>query len=145
MASALLAQAMDPGIGRYLGLVDFLDERPDPSEPTAYAAIGSFAIDSRAKLMDGRRVVSVIGQLGPLTQRICEHFRDEIGGDVSDVVERHHLAERCLIAVAGAVPRPTSPGCVGRTSETPAGSTPWMAPRRRSARSSWSPPRRSDR
>ena len=109
VASALLAQAMDPGIGRYLGLVDFLDERPDPSEPTAYAAIGSFAIDSRAKLMDERRVVSVIGQLDPLTQRICEHFRDEIGGDVSDVVERHHLAERCLIAVAGAVPPPDPP------------------------------------
>lgn len=124
VASALLAQAMDPGIGRYLGLVDFLDERPDPSEPTAYAAIGSFAIDSRAKLMDGRQVVSVIGQLDPLTQRVCEHFRDEIGGDVSDVVERHHLAERCLIAVAGAVPPPDPP----RVRRPDLGDARWLDP-----------------
>lgn len=108
VASALLAQAMDPGIGRYLGLVEFLDERPDPSEPTAYAAIGSFAIDPDATLMDGRVVADVIGELDPFTRRACEHFSEQFGGDFS-VLQRHRLTARCLIAVAGAVPPPDPP------------------------------------
>jgi hypothetical protein len=114
IAGSLLAQAMDPGIGRYLGVVDRLDRLPDWERPSAYAAIGLFAFDREARVPDGRRLVDVVGQLDPFVDRVSERYAELVGasGTIADLVagwDGQRLAVRGLIAVAGAVPPPDPP------------------------------------
>ena len=116
LASTLLVQAMDPGIGRYLGLLGTIDERSDGSEPIAYVALGVFAFFSRAKAPDGRTIDAALGQppawldrVGPrveetlrlreLLERLTAHY-----GRPTFAHADSRLQTRGLLAVAGAVP-----------------------------------------
>lgn len=125
IASTLLAQAMDPGVGRYLGLVGTLRESTDGSRPMAYAAIGLFAYSPTAISPDGRPLGVALGARSDLLGRLEEAFADRVKAleVVRMILERHGnplgslalgrgLEVRSLLAVAGAVP-PADPPRLG--------------------------------
>lgn len=114
LAGALLAQAMDPGLGRYLGVVDVIDERPTWNPPAVYAAVGWFAIDTHARLADGRVLNQAVGTFEPFVTQICEHYAETIGvkDAIAEMVARlgpGRLVARGLIALAAAAPPPRPP------------------------------------
>ena len=122
IASTLLAQAMDPGIGRYLGLVGTLDERTDGSVPLAYIALGLFVFPRIARAPDGRTILASLGSRLPIVDQLANAFVGQIGAQ--DVLYRLHerydsgpalferlrgIEMRGLLTVAGAVPAADPP------------------------------------
>jgi hypothetical protein len=113
-ASALLAQAMDPGIGRYLGVVDYIPELPAWDDLAVCAAIGLFVVDAQATLTDGRRLSDAVGSFAPFVGTICERYAERIG--VSDAIAdlqarmgAQTLAVQGMIALAAVAPPPDPP------------------------------------
>jgi hypothetical protein len=117
IASTLLAQVMDPGIGRYLGLVGTLDERTDGTVPLAYVAIGLFVFPRIALAPDGRPIVVSLGLRHPVVEGLANVFVARVHGQdvLQHLNERHNagpallerlagLEMRGLLAIAGAVP-----------------------------------------
>jgi hypothetical protein len=117
IAGTLLAQAMDPGIGRYLGVMGTLDERSDGSVPLAYVAIGLFVFPHLARAPDGRTILASLGAQQPVVDALGNAFVARIGAtDVLHRLEERYnrgplLLERLtaiemrgLLAIAGAVP-----------------------------------------
>ena len=117
IASTLLAQAMDPGIGRYLGLVGTLHEQTDGTRPLAYVAIGLFVFPRLALAPDGRTIIASLGSRSPMLDQLADAFVARIGA--KDVLYRLNeqyrtgrslfqrlrgIEMRGLLAVAGAVP-----------------------------------------
>jgi hypothetical protein len=122
IASTLLAQAMDPAIGRYLGLVGTLDERTDGTLPLAYVAIGLFVFPRIALAPDGRTIIASLGSRSPMVDQLADAFVARIGA--KDVLYRLNeqygtgrslfqrlrgIEMRGLLAVAGAVPAADPP------------------------------------
>lgn len=133
LAGSLLVQAMDPGVGRYLGLVGRLDERPDWEHLVAYAAIGLFAVDAQATLPDGRLLVDALGTFHPLVESVCDRYAALVGAQdalrlLADRWGPERLVLRGLIALAAAVPPPDLPRVpqpkVGRSRWLPGGEEP---------------------
>jgi hypothetical protein len=117
IASTLLAQSMDPGIGRYLGLVGTMDEHTDGSVPLAYVAIGLFVFSRIARAPDGRTIAASLGPQPPLIDNVTNAFVARIAAQ--DVLRRLNerydsgpslfgfltgIEMRGLLAVCGAVP-----------------------------------------
>ena len=101
-SSTLLAQAMDPGHGRYLGLLTALDDVDPP--PHAYVAVGLFAIDSQAQLPGGVFVAAALPDVPDLTDRlVARSGADDVVATIADTWGGD-VVPRALIAVAG-VPR----------------------------------------
>jgi hypothetical protein len=116
IAGALLGQAMDPGIGRYLGLVGYLKDdhvEPDGLHPVAFAAVAPFPVDRFATLPDDRPLLGWLGDVDPAVQRLSDRMLDFTGGkDTLEALRAQHGSQielRPLIAVAGAVPAPQPP------------------------------------
>ena len=101
-SSTLLAQAMDPGHGRYLGLVTALDD-VDP-QPHAYVAVGLFAVNSQSQLPGGVFVAAALPDIPDLTDRLVA--RSGADGVVATIADTWggEVVPRALVAVAG-VPR----------------------------------------
>lgn len=109
----LLLQAMDPGIGRLLGLVTRLDEPSDPTEPAIYAACGVFAVDPRAPAPGMRTLGQALGGggdpfLSVLLPWLTRGAEAELGGLMRHV-RQSGLELRLLVALAAAVPPPDRP------------------------------------
>jgi hypothetical protein len=129
IARSLLAQAMDPGIGRYLGLLGAFDDAADGRQPAAYAALGLFAYPPNATAPDGRSFASALGPPHPQMEQIATHFAGM--AHATDLVRdiragrapRPALDVRGLMAVAGAVPPPDPPALPTPT----LGSARWLA------------------
>lgn len=139
ITNSLLAQAQDPGIGRYLGLVGALDERTDGTQPLAYVAMGLFVYSARNTAPDGRTLSTVLGTEDTLSffeqkfvdrfgaqdivQRVHDHNSGRGGmyGMLLNWVLRYEI--RGLVAVAGAVPPPDPP----RLARPLMGSSQWLA------------------
>jgi hypothetical protein len=122
IADTLLAQAMDPGLGRFLGLVASIAERSRGERRLAYVALGIFTYWSDAKAPNGELIETVLGPrvevLDTIGTKLVERFdRDgvlqRLGERYSATygtfsMSRATLSARPVIAVAGAVP-PTNP------------------------------------
>ena len=122
IGATLLAQAMDPGIGRFLGVVGSINERSRGERLLAYAAMGIFTYWSDAKAPGGAYIESVLGPrvevLDQIATKLVERF--DRNGVLQQLGERYAatygtfstsratLIARPLIAIAGAVP-PTNP------------------------------------
>jgi hypothetical protein len=117
ITNTLLAQAMDPGVGRYLGLVGALDERTDGTLPLAYVTIGLFVFARVARAPDGRTIIASLGSQLPMVDQLADAFVARVGA--KDVLYRLNeqyeagpslfqrlrgIEMRGLLAVAGAVP-----------------------------------------
>ncbi|MGH9311523.1 MAG: hypothetical protein ACRD1U_19245, partial [Vicinamibacterales bacterium] len=137
IADTLLAQAMDPGLGRFLGLVGSVDEQSDGSRRLAYAAVGIFAYWSDSKAPNGELIDRVLGPrvdaLDTVGKKLVERFdRDgilqELGQRYSATfgtfwLSRVTLIARPLVAVAGAVPLANPP----RLPAPAVGEAHWLA------------------
>jgi hypothetical protein len=135
VAGTLLVQGLDPGIGRYLGLVGTLDEHTDGSVPLAYVVIGAYAFFTGQRGPDGRRLDSALIepmidfsglsprlkellQLGDIPDRLFRYYDRTIG----HAVDRSSLQIVPLVTAAGAVPLADVPRL-----PTPAmGSAQWL-------------------
>jgi hypothetical protein len=116
IARSLLAQAMDPGVGSYLGLLGAFDDPPaDGRQPAAYAALGLFAYSPTGIAPDGRPFASALGPPHPQMEQIATHFAGIV--HATDLVreiragraQHLQLEVRGLMTVAGAVPPPDPP------------------------------------
>lgn len=122
IASTLLAQAMDTGVGRYLGLVGTLDQRSDGTLPLAYVAIGLFVFPRVSLAPDGRTIIASLGPRSPMIDQLVDAFVVRVGA--KDVLNRLNeryssgrslfqrlrgIEMRGLLAVAGAVPAADPP------------------------------------
>jgi hypothetical protein len=141
--SSLLVQAMDPGIGRFLGLVTRLDEIADPRQPVAYAALGLFSFLRDAVTRYGRRLTALLGDQSPVVSQVVERYLEVLDadpvsgrspGDLRTLVGRlsnSRFLPRGLISVAGAVPAPDRPDIptpgFGASSWLPGGDEPSMS------------------
>jgi hypothetical protein len=122
IADTLLAQGMDPGLGRFLGLVGSIDERSHGERLLAYVAMGIFTYWSDAKAPGGALIENVLGPrldvMDQIATQLVERFdRDGVLQQLGEryaatygtfFMSRATLIARPLIAVAGAVP-PTNP------------------------------------
>ncbi|MFC4169393.1 hypothetical protein [Teichococcus aestuarii] len=115
----LLLQAMDPGLGRFLGLLGHVGERSDPAPPAAYAAFGLFAADPGAPLPGLRTLGAALGAAsaedaalaGRLARLAVRTPRpEEALRQAEHTAARHGLEPRGLVAFAAAVPPPDPPG-----------------------------------
>ncbi len=124
ISDTLLVQAMDPGLGRFLGLVGALDEQSDGSVPLAYVTVGLFAYSTATRAPDGRLIPASLGPPSPLLDRVEERLVERHGAqDVIDALAARYanaggpaafrrlarLEVRGLITVAGLVPPPDPP------------------------------------
>jgi hypothetical protein len=109
---ALVLQALDPGIGRYLGLMTRLDSPPPGSNPTVWAAAGVFAVDRGQSLTGERPSRFRIGDILPapddLETRLLVLFTNVFPrlGEVIGEVTQQGLEARVLVTVALAAPPP---------------------------------------
>ena len=138
ISDALLLQAQDPGIGRYLGLVGSLHEQTDGSQPLAYVTMGMFVYWALAQAPDGRTLSTVLGyeaSLSPFEQSFVDRMgateilkrvsQHNAGGSIQSRLlnwfNRYEM--RGLLAVAGAVP-PADPPRLGAPVM---GASQWLA------------------
>src|SRR5262249_5003022 len=117
------------GIGRYLGVVDYIHERPDWQQLVAYAAIGLFAVDAHASVPDGRRLVDTIEPFEPFVDHVCNHYADLVGasGAIAELQARlgnDRVVVRGMVALAAAVPPPDPP----ELPEPELGDARWLPP-----------------
>lgn len=108
-ASGLLLQGLDPGLGRFLGLMT-TEDHPFEGPTDAWAAAGVFALDPERSLPDGRRVGEAFtgpgAQLEPLLNQLIATF------DLGEVVEEQRsrgLLVEPLLTIAAAPPLPNRP------------------------------------
>jgi hypothetical protein len=124
ISDTLLVHAMDPGLGRFLGLVGALDEQSDGNQPLGYVSVGLFAYSTATQAPDGRLVPASLGTPPPVVERIEELLVERHGAQpVIDALAVRYanvagsalllrlarLEVRPLIAVAGLVPPPDPP------------------------------------
>lgn len=111
----LLLQAMDPGIGRCLGLVTRLDPPPDPAVPTVYAACGIFAVDPKATAPGAMTLGQALGAADDafldLVMAVVTRPRGDNGelGRLREQINGAGMEMRLLVALAAAVPAPDRP------------------------------------
>lgn len=136
IADTLLAQAMDPGLGRFLGLVGSIAERSRGERPLAYAAVGIFTYWSNARAPIGMFIETMLGPRAELLDTVAAKLIDRFDRDgvLQQLGERYSatfgtfatfratLIARPMIAVAGAVP-PTNPPRLGAPA---AGEAHWL-------------------
>jgi hypothetical protein len=118
IGSTLLVQAMDPAVGRFLGLATRQEPQITPGQPVAYVAVGLFAFDGRTPVAGGRTLATAIGSAVPLADRVSGRVAalidpgspaavDTVGPAMkrtTDTIRGLGMMFRGLIAVAGAVP-----------------------------------------
>ncbi len=124
IADTLLVHAMDPGLGRFLGLVGALDERSDGSMPLAYVTAGLFAFSTATRAPDGRFIPAALGTSSPLADKVETLLVERHGArEIIDALAARYanaagaavfkrlarLEVRALITVAGLVPPPDPP------------------------------------
>jgi hypothetical protein len=104
VSDALLLQALDPGIGRYLGTLGVIDELPAGQHPLAYAVAGVFAVNRGA-------VGPLLADADPLEKRLIERFSALFPRLHEIVAEAAALGyeARALVALAAAPPPPDPP------------------------------------
>ena len=112
LAGSLLGQGLDPGIGRFLGLVGH--RREPVVEPTAYAVLGLFPVDRRLILPGGRRLADLVDDQPAVVRHVAEAYAQRIGAEerierLLDAWGEHALSFTAFVAVAGAVPPPDRP------------------------------------
>jgi hypothetical protein len=138
VADTLMVQAMDPGIGRYLGLVGTVNERTDGSAPVALAAVGLFIYSTGWRGPDGRPLDIAFGHrpdgLERVESKLVELFEAQSMLDKLAAKYAVHswlavskiptVAARALVAVAAAVPPADTP----RLEAPILGDGQWLAP-----------------
>jgi hypothetical protein len=123
-ASTLLLKSMDPGFGRYLGLVGTIREDAEEGLPLAYIAVGLFVWPGLSVLPDGRLMSQAIGPAPAVVEMLQNAFVERVGArEILDNLGQHYnqlqsvlfpkrftgIEARGLLAVAGAVPPPDPP------------------------------------
>ena len=106
--NALLLEAMDPAIARYLGLMTRLDSLPaDPNQPDAWIAAGVFLIDLTKKLPNGTLLSDLLGGPDQIEMRILNRMI-ALFPELSRIQPpaNTHFQLRVLVAPALAPPPP---------------------------------------
>jgi hypothetical protein len=106
---SLLLQALDPGVGRYLGLMTRLDD--DPDARVAWITVGVFALDPGRQAPSGRRLGDILGPSDALEARLLVRLVQlfpTLRRVMDDQRRRGHTI-RVLAAVAAAPPLPDRP------------------------------------
>jgi hypothetical protein len=109
---AALVQAMDPGLGRYLGLLGRFEPTPPPGDhPRVWIAAGAFAVDRGRSLAPRRTVGDVLPPPDDLEQRLLVRICDLFAGlkEVVSGLPARGLEGRVLVALAAAGPLPDLP------------------------------------
>jgi hypothetical protein len=121
--AGLLLQALDPGLGRFLGLMTTLDVEFG-EVPDAWLAAGIFALDPKRRLPDGRSFAAAFETSSRMSERLEERLMGEVP-ELSELVDAHRergLLVRTLMTVAAAPPLPNRPA---RPAVSP-GSSQWL-------------------
>jgi hypothetical protein len=106
--NALLLEAMDPAIARYLGLMTRIDSLPaDPSQPDAWIAAGVFLVDLAKKLSNGILLSDLLGAPDQIEMRILQRMM-AIFPELARIAPpaNTHFQLRVLVAPALAPPPP---------------------------------------
>ncbi len=123
-AGTLLLQSLDPGLGRYLGLMTLLHDGPSEATPFGWLAAGVFALDPSRKLPDGRTLGEVLGAPHSINERLIERFCGFFP-ILTEIVKRARdlgLMVRVMLAPAAA---PLPPDRLGPPQVSP-GQSQWI-------------------
>jgi hypothetical protein len=135
----LLVHAMDPGLGRCLGLLGTLDDEADGTRPAVYVAAGLFAVNPIAPLSHGSTLDGALGPEDDLLASLQTVAAGHVGAAelLGEVARRPvqvpsavpgqdvFFQTRLLLAVAGIVPLADTPPAV---TPTLANGTWWQTP-----------------
>jgi hypothetical protein len=109
--SALLVQAMDPGLGRYLGLMGAFAAPPPADPPPAWIAAGVFAVNRGVEITPGRRLGDILPAADAQEGLLLNYMR-ELFPDLNALLPSlagQGLEARVLVTVAAAPLPPDTP------------------------------------
>lgn len=108
-ANAVLLEAMDPAIARYLGLMTRIDHLPaDPGQPDAWVAAGVFLVDLTRRLPDGRQIRDLLAAPDAIEVRILNRMIAMFPAlsRIAPLIANTHFQLRALVTPALAAPPP---------------------------------------
>lgn len=122
-AATLLLQALDPGLGRHLGLMTVREGMPQ-SLVYGWLAAGVFGLDASRLLPDGRKLIAMLGEPHPLEERLIQRFITFFP-ELAATVDRARAAGRLVRVLVTAAAAPLPPDRPG-PAEIVAGAAQWL-------------------